>query len=398
MVGAADARHVDVAKDSLFVRILLASPYDLTHLGGVTSHVFDLAEQFKLLGHQVTVAGPTSNGRIHHAGVHRLGSSFRFPSPGDAARINLNPLIALPVQELLSREDFDVFHLHEPFLGFIGASFLRYGEGLKVGTFHTWRQGTHLPYRVFGSLVRRWNRRLDGRIAVSDSARETVNRYVPDDYTVIPNAIYFDDFAYPEVPPEHLDDDRPTILFVGRLEARKGVPTLLEAFGALKTRISTARLVIVGDGGLKKTWENLAQQMNLKDVLFEGYVDREHLPAYYHRADVFCSPSVANESFGITLLEAMAAGRPVVATANNGSSTLGEHGVTGLVVEPRDAEALAQSLEWLLEDRKLADRLGDAARQRGRLFDWPVVARSILDYYAEKSGAPAPALASRLSV
>jgi phosphatidylinositol alpha-mannosyltransferase len=368
------------------LRILLASPYDLTHLGGVTSHVFDLASQFTALGHDVTVAGPTSDGQIQHSGVYRLGGSFRFPTPGDSARVNLNPLVHTRVETLLAEKQFDVFHLHEPFLGFIGSSFLRRGEGLKVGTFHTWRRGTHLPYVAFGPLVRRWNKLLSGRIAVSDSARETVNRYVPADYRVIPNGIYYDDFAYPDTPPEHLDDDRPTIMFAGRLEPRKGVPVLLKAFQVLKKRVKPARLVIVGDGSMRRAWQKLAASMDLDDVLFEGYVAREHLPAYYHRADVYCSPSVNNESFAITLLEAMSARTPVIATSKNGSNTLGEHGVTGLVIEPRDHIALAQAMEYLLEDKDTAERLGNAAQLRAQEFDWNVVARRILDYYEEMAG------------
>jgi len=380
------------------LRILLASPYDLTHLGGVTSHVFDLASQFTLLGHEVTVAGPTSrDGQIQHTGIHKLGGSFRFPTPGDSARVNLNPLVHTRVQELLSQQQFDVLHLHEPFLGFIGSSFLRRGEGLKVGTFHTWRKGTHLPYVAFGPLVRKWNTMLNGRIAVSDSARETINRYVRAEYRVIPNGIYYDDFAYPDTPPEHLDDDKPTIMFAGRLEPRKGVPVLLKAFQTLKKKIPNARLVICGDGSMRKKWQQMAHSMDLDDVFFEGFIARDNLPAYYHRADVYVSPSVTNESFAITLLEAMAARTPVIATTNNGSNTLGEHGVTGLVIEPRDDIALAQAMEYLLEDRDTSERLGNAAQERAREFDWNVVARRILDYYDELSGVVAVDEALRAS-
>lgn len=374
------------------MRILLASPYDLTYIGGVTSHIYDLASQFTLEGHEVTVAGPAGGGQVNHGDVVKLGGSFRFPSQSDAARVNLNPLVSLKARELLKRESFDVLHLHEPFLGFIGASLMRNSSAVKVGTFHTWNKRTHLPYLAFRPLVRRWNQMLDGRIAVSESARATVNRYVPDAYRVIPNGINHRMFAAPAPPPEHLRNDRPTILFVGRLEPRKGVQVLLRAYKELKRRIPASRLVIVGEGSMDRALRRQARKLDLQDVWFEGYRPRETLPGYYQSADVFCAPSIENESFGITLLEAMAAARPVVATDGNGSQTLGSDGETGLIVQPGDVAALADALERLVEDRGLAERLGAAAQVRALDFDWAIVAKSITDYYAEAARAPAVAL------
>lgn len=375
------------------MRILLASPYDLTYLGGVTSHIYDLADQFVIDGHQVTIAGPASGGAVRHGAVEKLGGSFRFPSQGDAARINLNPLVSLGVRDLVRKHDFDVLHLHEPFLGFIGWSFLRQAAGVKVGTFHTWNQRTHLPYLAFQPLVRQWNRMLRGRIAVSESALATVSRYVPDTYRVIPNGIPYAKFAEPVAPPAHLRDKRPTILFVGRLEARKGVMVLLRAFQTLKARIPGLRLVIVGDGSIAHSLKRWVRVHGLSDVLFEGYQPREALPAYYQRADVFCAPSIENESFGITLLEGMAAGRPVVGCEGNGSQTIGTNEETGLIVRAGDVRDLTEALERLLEDPRLAERLGQAAQVRAQAFDWSTVAAQILDYYKEVSLQPAYSLA-----
>jgi phosphatidylinositol alpha-mannosyltransferase len=143
---------------------------------------------------------------------------------------------------------------------------------------------------------------------------------------------------------------------------------------------------------MDKTLRQLARTLELQDVWFEGYRPRELLPGYYQAADVFCAPSIENESFGITLLEAMAAARPVVATDGNGSQTLGSDGETGLVVQPGDAMALADALERLLEDRGLADRLGAAAQVRALDFDWAIVAKNITEYYAEVARAPKVAL------
>lgn len=367
------------------MRILLVNPYDLTYPGGVTSHVSDLAHQFQLMEHEVAIAGPGSRGVLPpNDYTHVLGSTIRFLSPGDSARVNLDPRIIGPVRSFLEGRRFDVFHLHEPFLGFIGPAFLRLGQGVKVGTFHTWREGIHVPYVAFWPLIRYWNRRLHGRIAVSEAARRTISTYVPADYRIIPNGVDFERFACAgNSVPAHLDDSRPTVLYVGRIEARKGIPYLLQAFALLKQRLPQARLVIVGEGGLRQSYMRLAENMGLEDVSFEGYVAAERLPSYYRRADAFCSPSTVNESFGITLLEAMAAGAPAVATTINGSNTLGEDGVTGLLVPPKDPPAMALALERLLEDRALAVELARAAQERARQFDWEKIALNLLAYYEE---------------
>jgi phosphatidylinositol alpha-mannosyltransferase len=139
----------------------------------------------------------------------------------------------------------------------------------------------------------------------------------------------------------------------------------------------------VGEGGLRAEYTRLSNEMGLKDVSFEGYVEPDCLPAYYQRADVFCSPSTVNESFGITLLEAMAARAPTVATSINGSNTLGDDGVTGLIVPPKDAPAMATAIEKMLADRLMADRMAQAAQERARLFDWQAVATRLLNYYEE---------------
>jgi phosphatidylinositol alpha-mannosyltransferase len=365
------------------VRILLVSPYDLTHPGGVTSHVFDLAQQFLSMGHEPVVTGPGGTGKLpQNEYTHHLGATFRILSPGDAALINVSPFVIPSIREFLKGRTFDVIHLHEPYLPFIGPAFMRYAEGVKVGTFHTWRKGPHLPYLLFRPLVQYLNRQLDGRVAVSPLALETISRYVHAHYEIIPNGVDFNRFARPTPVPAHLDDERPTLLFVGRVEARKGLPYLFDAFKTLKTRRRDARLVIVGDGGLRPTYEKMVQAMGLEDVLFEGYVDPDDLPGYYQRADVFCSPSTVNESFGITLLEAMAAGAPTIATTIN-ATTLGDHGVHGLHVAPKDADAMASAIEEMLEDPLRAERMASMARERACTFDWEKVADRLVAYYRQ---------------
>jgi phosphatidylinositol alpha-mannosyltransferase len=333
--------------------------------------------------HEVLIAGPAGDGLLPQNGyTHHLGSTFRFLSPGDAARINLNPMVVPAIRRLLQRRQFDVVHLHEPYLPFIGPAFLHMADAVKVGTFHTWREGPHVPYMVSWPLIRYWNRRLHGRIAVSPAARKTIGAYAPADYRIIPNGVDFQRFACPAPPPAHLADDRPTLLFVGRIEARKGIPYLLSAFKRVLEKLPRARLVIVGEGGLRAEYQKQALAMGLEDVQFEGFIAPEELPGYYQRADVFCSPSTVNESFGITLIEAMSAGTPTVATTTN-FATLGEHEVHGLMVPPKDEKALAEAILRMLEDRAFAEKCAANAHERARAFDWERVALQLIDYYRE---------------
>jgi phosphatidylinositol alpha-mannosyltransferase len=167
------------------------------------------------------------------------------------------------------------------------------------------------------------------------------------------------------------------------VEARKGIEHLLRAFRRVKTAIPNARLILIGEGGLRQKYEAFAARLGLSDVLFEGYVSDADLPAYYQRADVVCAPSTTNESFGITLVEAMASGTPVVATRMGGYAQVAVHGVNGMLVPPGDPESLAESLQQVLEDSSMRDRLIDGGLTRARDFDWPNVADQILGYYAE---------------
>jgi phosphatidyl-myo-inositol alpha-mannosyltransferase len=346
--------------------------------------VLDLAHAFQEMGHDATLVGPAGGGPLPQNGfTHHIRGTIRVPSPGDAAFVNINPLVLGAVREFLERRQFDVLHVHEPFLPFLGPSFLRLADGVKVGTFHTWRQGPHVPYMAFWPLIAYWNRRLDGRVAVSELARGTISRYFPGDYRVIPNGVDYPRFAKRSPAPAHLQDGRPTILFVGRIESRKGIQFLIQAYARLKRKMPEVRLVLIGEGGLKERFQRLAAELSLADVLFEGYVAPELLPGYYQRADVVCAPSTVNESFGITLVEAMAAGTPLVAADMGGFRMLAENDVNALLVPPKDVGALEEALQRLLEDDQLRERLSTAARERARVFGWDRVAADLLDYYRE---------------
>ncbi len=350
------------------------------------------------MGHEALLLGPTSRPLKPDRYTVDIGGTIRFFTPGDAASINLNPLIIRRVRQFLADRDFDVVHLHEPFVPFLGPAFLRSFKGVKVGTYHAWRIGPHWPYMVSMPLIRFWDRRLTGRVAVSEWARQTISRYVPGQYQIIPNGIDFARFATPAPQPPKFRDSDPTILYVGRLEPRKGVEYLIKAFPAIKAEMPRARLVIVGDGGLMDSCQRLARKLKLEDVFFEGHVPGQQLPGYYQRADLVCVPSTGNESFGIVLAEAMASGTPVVASRIDGFRTLIQDRRTGVFAEPRDPDSFAEQALSVLSSGEFRQELIENGQEKARSYDWQNVAGDLLEHYELLlEGALAPERAVMLS-
>jgi phosphatidylinositol alpha-mannosyltransferase len=177
-----------------------------------------------------------------------------------------------------------------------------------------------------------------------------------------------------------------TLLFVGRMEQRKGFDILLEAYAQLRRRRSDVRLVAVGEGPQREGYERQVDSFGIPDVLFCGRVSNEMLPRYYTSADVFCSPATGGESFGIVLLEAMASGVPVLASAIPGFTAVIEAGQDGLLVPPKQPRVWAQAIDALLNDDDLCRGMSANGLRTAQQYDWHRVADSILDVYEEARG------------
>jgi phosphatidylinositol alpha-mannosyltransferase len=218
---------------------------------------------------------------------------------------------------------------------------------------------------------------------------EFVSRHFPGDYEIIPNGIDTDLYSPHVVPLEEWNDGKLNILFVGRFEKRKGIRYLLDAFREVKRQTSSARLILVGPGTrLRKGYERMVAEDNIEDVVFIGEVPHQDLPRYYRTADIFCAPATGHESFGIILLEAMATGKPIVATEINGFASLMTHGVEGLLVPPKDKKALAEALLSLLHDKALCLKIGDKGRMKAEQYSWDRIAQRVIDYYQSLSKGP----------
>ena len=364
------------------MKIAMVSPYDFTWPGGVTAHVAQLARELGRSGHEVQVLAPHSPSReSQDADLHvPLGRSVPLPSGGSIARVSLSWWLYPKVRALLRKEQFDVIHLHEPMAPILPLCVLEFSDSVNVGTFHASYARQHL-YRITHPIIKRWQQRLHGNIAVSPAARRYVNNTFPGDYEIIPNGIDFKHFSTDVAPMPQYQDGKINILFVGRLEKRKGLRYLLEAYGKLKWDLPNIRLIVVGPGNPDKESYRVMSSQNLQDVEFVGLVSYDDLPRYYASADIFCSPATGAESFGIVLLEAMSAGKPVVASDIEGFRGVMTHGEQGLLVPKKDSNALAEALGMLARDPELRRKLGGNGNRLAKEYRWEVVAGRVEAYY-----------------
>ncbi len=369
------------------MKIALVTPYDYPYPGGVTEHIRNLDRVFRARGHDTRIIAPSTEPRDALASnvitVSHMVQSI--PVNGSTARLSLDAEVAGRVQAILNDEKFDVVHLHEPEAPLLGWAMLHSSRAVNVGTFHAYCEDPDL-YEYAQPFMQWMNQRLDGRIFVSRAVRDAVAAYLPGESRVIPNGIDYARFAAPNLEPiAEFDDGRPTLLFVGRLDARKGFAHLLGAYPAIKHAIPDARLLAVGAFGAedKARWAEQVRANDLRDVHLIGRVSREELPRYYRTATIFCAPSTGSESFGIVLLEAMAAGLPIVASDIAGYRSVMKDGVEGRLVPPREERSLAEAIIALVRDAAQRDRMATLGHATAARFDWQLVAPRVLDYYAE---------------
>ena len=371
------------------MKLALVSPYDFAYPGGVTQHVGNLAVQLRRHGHEVHIIAPSSADAPElpepsDAFLHRIGRVVQVPANGSVARITLSLRPYWQAKTLLREQQYDLIHLHEPMMPALPLTVLRHSRSVNIGTFHAYGSNG-LNYFYGKPILQPFYRKLHGHIAVSAPARDFVARHFPGDFRLIPNGIDFLPFQRRREPLARFADGRPNVLFVGRLEKRKGLRFLLRAWQSIRQRFPEARLVVVGGGRPLEGYRRFAQRQGWSDddVHFAGFVSDEDLPRYYQAADVFCAPNTGGESFGIVLLEAMAAGVAVVASDIPGYRSVVTHGEEGLLAPAKDAEALASAIGVLLLNPEMRGSMSARGQAKARVHDWVRVAGTVLDYYHE---------------
>ncbi len=373
------------------MKVGLVSPYDYSHPGGVTEHIRHLGHWLRQLGHEVCTFAPSSRSEAEHeiADFYRIGRVFPVPGNDSVARITLSFHLARRVGDIMDRERFDVLHFHEPLLPALPLTLLRMDRAPHVATFHAFAK-SNVGYYYGRPILKGYLKHLDATIAVSPPAREFVRHYFPQiDPKVIPNGVDVEQFRPGLTPIHHLRDGCVNVLFVGRLEKRKGLRDLLQAYRYLHEQVPKTRLIIVGDGPLRGMVESFVSSNRLDNVVLAGYVPDQVLPRFHASADVFCAPATGRESFGIVLLEAMATGLPVVATEIPGYLSVVEAGVDSLTVRPKRPVELGAALTVVARDKLLRRRLGEAGLAKAQRFCWPAIAARVIDVYQEARRARA---------
>ncbi len=371
-----------MTKSKSFKKIAIVTPYYYPLFGGVQEYVYHLKKEYKKLGYYVRVITGTFK-REHSKDeneVLRMGLGVPIKFNGSVGRIIMIRR-GEKVRQTLDYYNFDIIHLQEPFVPFLSHDVIKYSKAVNVATFHA-NFETNFFYsfgRVF--LLPLWDR-LAGRIAVSPSAKSSITKYFSGkDVEIIPNGVDTSRFTPKNKKIKRFDDGMTNILFTGRVEKRKGLIYLLQAFGGLKKKHPKIRLIVVGRGPLLKHHKKYVEDNKIKDVHFEGFVPIDDLPRYYSTADIYCSPALFGESFGIVLLEAMASAVPVVAFNISGYNDVVSNLSDGLLAEPRNIHDLAEKLELLITDKKLRRTLGSNGLKKARKFTWKEIAARNIAYY-----------------
>lgn len=354
--------------------------------GGVAEHVAHLRDEFRRLGHTVKVMAPRGprGGLEVGEDFYGIGRAITIPGNGSKMRLTFDVTLYADVKAIMKREQFDIVHLHEPLMPVLPYMVLLNSSAVNIATFHAYSpsQPWYNAFKPYMSFVLG---RIDGRIAVSPPAKDFIRKYFEGDYTVIPNGIDVMEYGSNVEPFAWANDGRKRILFVGRFEEpRKGFKYLLRALPLVKQQFPDAKLIVLGAGRPEK-FEGLMERYGVTDVVFKGFVSPEDKARYYASCDVACVPSTGKESFGYVVVEPMAAGKPVVASNIAGYASVMRSGETGLLVEPKDPQALALALVRVMADQELQHRLGAAGMIAAQQYDWSRVAARVLEKYREST-------------
>ena len=362
------------------IRLIQVSPYSWDAPGGVQSHILQLAAHLRGRGHEVVILAPGDRPSADPH-VRIVGGTVGLRWNGSVARISVSRSTWTGIGAALKELAPEIIHVHEPFTP--GASMFAVFQANApiVATFHSYYEPGKFHSRVYAAaapLLRPvWNR-VDERIAVSEAARLTiVSRMGEAPIRILPNGTDVAVFAGAD--PAPLPPGR-KLLFVGRLEPRKGFSVAVDAFARLASDYPDLRLVVVGKGAEQDVVDRLEPSVRAR-VDMMGFVGGADLPGFHRAADIFLAPSTGNESFGIVLVEAMAAGLPVIASDIPGYRDVTRSGVEGLLVPPGDAGALAGAIRRVLDDPALANSLGRRGAERARQFDWSEIVHQLEDIY-----------------
>ncbi len=357
----------------------MVCPYSLDVPGGVQAHVVDLARVLIERGHHVSVLAPAAEDAVLPEFVVSAGRAVPIPYNGSVARLSFTPVASARVRKWISRGEFDVLHIHEPNAPSLSMLALRLADGPIVATFHT-STTKSLVLSTFQGVLQPYLEKISGRIAVSELARRWQVEALGSDAVEIPNGVDVPAFADAPLLPGYPRRGG-TVAFLGRYdEPRKGMAVLLEAMPGLLERHPDLEVLVIGRGDDEKLRREAGRALWPHLRLLGQVTDAEKASAL-RSADVYCAPHLGGESFGIVLVEAMAAGTCVVASELDAFRRVLRDGEGGMLVPVGDSAALATALARALDDDDERASLVAAGRRLVTAYDWPVVAEQILRVY-----------------
>ncbi|HSB87920.1 MAG TPA: glycosyltransferase family 4 protein [Ilumatobacteraceae bacterium] len=369
-MAESESRGNDGHPTPKLLRVGMICPYSLSIPGGVQAQVMGLSRELRRMGIEVRVLAPC-DGPPPATFVTPLGNSLPTSANGSIAPLAPDPSCSLRTMRALGDEQFDVLHLHEPFLPGPTHTAMVLHPAPVVATFHA--AGDSASYRYLRTIIKPVAANIAYAAAVSKDAAELVQRYLGGDYDILYNGVELD--AYRSATPHPTSG--PTIFFCGRHEERKGLEVLLAAMGRLGPDV---RLWVGGSGP-----DSARLQASYSDdprIEWLGRLTDADKISRMRGADVFCAPSLHGESFGVVLIEAMAGNAAIVASALDGYRNVATDGVDAVLVEPGDVPALAAALQRVLFDDELSEKLRDAGARRAEDFSMTTLAHHYAEHYA----------------
>jgi len=366
------------------MKVGFISNHSFLRPGGVKSHILALSEQFQKLGIKTKIIIPRKKkSEKYNKDIIFLGRAIPIDFNGTEADLSFT-LNYKKIKKILEKEKFDVLHFHN--FGLLSWQILRKSKSLNIVTIHTGYSKKEIenPFskikfqrkreKILGLLpilfslennflsfiIKKIRKKVDGLIFTSKVAEKSAMTFgpFPMPKKIIPNGVDIKRFSKKETKIERFsNDDYLNILYLGRIEERKGLIYLLKAFKILKNKFNNLRLIIVGDGSLRKKAEKFTREQKLENVFFEGQVSNDMVPRYFQTADIFVSPAFFGESFGIVLLEAIASGCPVVAFSNEGYKTVMEGEYKKFLAKNKDYIDLAKKIEIFIKSKKERERM-----------------------------------------